>query len=198
MFLVPAHSTSPLFVLPHGRLLRPIFALQFDQFFKSCISVVGLCPSQYSARSFRREGATFAFNCGAPTEFIKAQGDWQSDAYLIYLKLSTQKKLDILHAISARLSHFSFKIFFSFSSIHPFGFGVPILSLLVALLNDFAPNLICVVIVLSNLVVLALSKLLIRDTAPVHGFYLSHQCQVSSKLASVRPRAQSSFAVSLR
>ena len=54
LFLVPAHSTSPLFVLPHGRLLRPIFALQFDQFFKSCISVVGLCPSQYSSRSFRR------------------------------------------------------------------------------------------------------------------------------------------------
>ena len=48
-------------------------------------------------------GATFAFNCGAPTEFIKAQGDWRGDAYLVYLKLSTKKKLDILQAISARL-----------------------------------------------------------------------------------------------
>ena len=38
-------------------------------------------------------------NCGTPTEFIKVQGD----AYLVYLKLSTKKKLDILQAISARL-----------------------------------------------------------------------------------------------
>ena len=39
-----------------------------------------LLPDNFSSRSFRQGGATFAFNCGVPTKFIKAQGDWRSDA----------------------------------------------------------------------------------------------------------------------
>ena len=101
---VPALDSSPLFIVHHGRLLKPILAAHFNRFFKSCIATVGLEPGSFSCRSFRQGGATFAFNCGTPTEFIKAQGDWRSDAYLVYLKLSTKKKLDILQAISARLS----------------------------------------------------------------------------------------------
>ena len=101
---VPALDSSPLFIVHHGRSLKPILAAHFNRFFKSCITTVGLEPDSFSSRSFRQGGATFAFNCGAPTEFIKAQGDWPSDAYLVYLKLSTKKKLDILQAISARLS----------------------------------------------------------------------------------------------
>ena len=66
---------------------------------------MGINPCCFSSRSFRQGGATFAFNGGAPTEFIKAQGDWRGDAYLLNLKLSTEKKLDLLQAISARLSH---------------------------------------------------------------------------------------------
>ena len=101
---VPELASSPLFIVNHGRSLKPILAAHFNRFFKSCITTVGLEPDNFSSRSFRQGGATFAFNCGAPTEFIKAQGDWRSDAYLVYLKLSTKKKLDILQAISARLS----------------------------------------------------------------------------------------------
>lgn len=43
--LVPAQPNSPLFDFPIGRVLTPIFASHFNQFFKSCISVLGLCPS---------------------------------------------------------------------------------------------------------------------------------------------------------
>ena len=101
---MPALDSSPLFIVHHGRLLKPILAAHFNRFFKSCIATVGLEPGSFSCRSFCQGGATFAFNCGTPTEFIKVQGDWRSDAYLVYLKLSTKKKLDILQAISARLS----------------------------------------------------------------------------------------------
>ena len=101
---VPALDSSPLFIVHHGTSLKPILAAHFNRFFKSCITTVGLEPDSFSSRSFRQGGATFAFNCGAATEFIKAQGDWRSDAYLVYLKFSTKKKLDILQAISARLS----------------------------------------------------------------------------------------------
>ena len=102
---VPERASSPLFIVNHGRSFKPILAAHFNRFFKSCITTVGLKPDNFSSPSFHRGGATFAFNCGAPTEFIKAHGDWHSDAYLVYLKLSTKKKLDILQAISARLSH---------------------------------------------------------------------------------------------
>ena len=101
---VPNFASSPLFMVNHSGSFKPILAAHFNRFFKSCITTVGLEPGNFSSRSFRQGGATFAFNCGAPTEFIKAQGDWQSDAYLIYLKLSTKKKLDIFQAISGSLS----------------------------------------------------------------------------------------------
>ena len=104
---VPNLPSSPLFIVNQDGFFRPLFAAHFNRFFKACINTVGLKPEHFSSRSFRQGGATFAFNCGAPTEFIKAQGDWRSDAYLVYLKLSPKKKLDILQAISARLSNFT-------------------------------------------------------------------------------------------
>ena len=53
--------------------------------------------------SFRRGGATFAFRAGTPAQFIKSQGDWASEAYLVYLVVSTDDKLDIMRSIMARL-----------------------------------------------------------------------------------------------
>ena len=112
-------------MVPVANSAKPLLAAHFNRFLKACASATGFDPNHFSSRSFRQGGATFLFNCGAPTEFIKAHGDWQSDAYLIYLKLSTQKKLDILRSISSRLSHirlwvtvsifFFLPIFFSFS-----------------------------------------------------------------------------------
>ena len=93
---VPTLASSPLFIVTLGGSFRPLLATHYNRFFKTCITTVRLKPDNFSSHSFHQGGATFAFNCGAPTEFIKAQGDWHSDAYLVYLKLSTKKKLDIL------------------------------------------------------------------------------------------------------
>ena len=49
--------------------------------------------SQFCTHSFRRGGATFAFQCGVNPTLIKAQGDWASDCYLKYVSLSLQDKL---------------------------------------------------------------------------------------------------------
>ena len=53
--------------------------------------------------SFCRGGATFAFRAGTPAQFIKSQGDWASEAYLVYLIVSTNDKLDIMGSITAHL-----------------------------------------------------------------------------------------------
>jgi len=50
--------------------------------------MLDLDPQSFSPHSFRRGGASFAFECNVPGEFIKFQGDWRSDGYLVYLEMS--------------------------------------------------------------------------------------------------------------
>ena len=64
-------APAPLFVLSQGASLRPTLAAHFNRFFKACVVSVGLNPGFFLSRSFR---ATFASNCVASTELIKAQG----------------------------------------------------------------------------------------------------------------------------
>lgn len=77
---------------PAGKA-RAITYQQFNSFLKQSLSAIGKNPASFSTHSFRRGGATFAFDCGLPAELIKAQGDWLSDAYHIYLEMSDTQKL---------------------------------------------------------------------------------------------------------
>ena len=95
---------SPLFVSQSQGSYRPILAHQYSAFIKKSLSAIGLNPAHYSSHSFRRGGATFAFSNRAPTDFIKSQGDWASDAYLVYLTLFNDDKFKLLHSITTRLS----------------------------------------------------------------------------------------------
>ena len=58
--LVPASSNSPVFLAPHGSGFTPVLARHFNLF--RCVSSIGEDPSHFSSRSFRKGGATFAFN----------------------------------------------------------------------------------------------------------------------------------------
>ena len=48
---------------------------------------MGINPQSYAGHSFRRGGASFAYQSGVPLELIKALGDWRSDMILIYLTM---------------------------------------------------------------------------------------------------------------
>ena len=78
----------PLFTVLTQSGLQPITYRQFCTFLSLVVSRLHLHPSLFSPHSFRRGGATFAFDCHIPSEIIKLQGDW----HLIYLKLSQQQK----------------------------------------------------------------------------------------------------------
>ena len=68
---------------------------QFSRFLARSLQAIGADPSAFSPHSFRRGGgggATFAFDCGLPAELIKLQGDWRSDAYLVYLEMTDHQK----------------------------------------------------------------------------------------------------------
>ena len=78
----------------------------FSSFLAGIIKAVGLDPTNYSPHSFMRGGATFAFEAKLPSELIKAQGDWRSDCYLIYLeRTDRQKRAAAATRMAAAISH---------------------------------------------------------------------------------------------
>ena len=101
--LNPGPSSVPLFTVLTRSGLQPITYSRFCTFLSQVVSRLHLDPSLFSPHSFRRGGATFAFDCHIPSEIIKLQGDWQSDAYLVYLQLSQQQKQHACHAMAAKL-----------------------------------------------------------------------------------------------
>ena len=101
--LNPGPSSAPLFSVLSGSGLEPIIYKHFSGFLSRVASRLQLDPSRFSPHSFRRGGATFAFDCHVPSEVIKLQGDWQSDAYLVYLELSQQQKQRACQAMAAKL-----------------------------------------------------------------------------------------------
>ena len=103
--LVPGKPEDPLFMLPNKRAkLRPMTYREYQFSIKELINMIGLNPKAFSTHSFRRGGATHAFNSNVPSELIKEHGDWASDAYLLYLQFSFEQKLTVSHAMSANLS----------------------------------------------------------------------------------------------
>lgn len=52
---------------------------------KAMAELVGLDPSEVAGHSFRRGGATFAFQAGVPDILIQRQGDWRSTCYREYV-----------------------------------------------------------------------------------------------------------------
>ena len=101
--LNPGPSSAPLFTVLLRSALEPITYKQFFGFLSWVVSRLHLEPSLFSPHRFRRGGATFAFDCHNPSEIIKLQGDWQSDAYLVYLELSQQQKQRACHAMASKL-----------------------------------------------------------------------------------------------
>ena len=97
--LTPAAAKSPAFCLKFGKTLEPITYPQFQKMIRSLINKIGGNPSMYSTHSFRRGGATFAFQSQVPGELIKHVGDWHSDAYLRYLSFTLEDKLSVSHAM---------------------------------------------------------------------------------------------------
>lgn len=57
------------------------------------LSSLGVDPKLYAGHSFRRGGASFAYQSGVPIELIKALGDWRSDTILIYLTMPLTVRL---------------------------------------------------------------------------------------------------------
>ena len=96
-------SRAPLFTIHTTTTFKPVTGHHFTKFLNSCKVNIGLDHTQYSPLSFRRGGATFAFNAGASPLFIKFLGDWSSDAYMVYLVLNPVQKLSVAKTLAQNI-----------------------------------------------------------------------------------------------
>ena len=103
--LVPAPPVAPLFCIPVGRSpgFTPLTASYFTTSLKSLLASLGLNPANYSPHSFRRGGATYAYQAGVPEHLIKLHGDWRSDAYQVYLSLPLSTRSQVADIMAAGL-----------------------------------------------------------------------------------------------
>ena len=84
--------SAPLFTYPTRTGWLPLTVQVFQDKLHKYLRQLNINPSDYSGHSFRRGGASFALECGLPSEVIKAQGDWASNAYENYINPSWEMR----------------------------------------------------------------------------------------------------------
>ena len=68
------------------------------------LSQAGFPAFKFSGHSFRRGGATYAFCCDVPVELISLQGDWSSDAVLLYIAQPLERLLSVAKLITKNIT----------------------------------------------------------------------------------------------
>lgn len=103
---VPAPADAHAFAYPasiSGRLV-PLSQRAFVASVKRLARRSGLRADDFAGHSFRRGGASFAFEAGVRGELIQAHGDWRSDAYLRYLVFADSDRLSTSRAMQASIA----------------------------------------------------------------------------------------------
>ena len=96
-------SHVPAFVFFEKTKVKWLTGSIFIRTFRDVMRKGGYDASDFTGHSFRRGGATWAFQCGMPGELIQICGDWVSDSYKRYLEFSTQNKLDLAALLTRNL-----------------------------------------------------------------------------------------------
>jgi len=76
-------SSSPAFVVVSGRKIKSVSYNMLQN------------VEKYDWKNWIRGCATWAFQCGVPSELIQVQGDWKNDAYKLYLRYGLNDKLQV-------------------------------------------------------------------------------------------------------
>ena len=95
---------SPLFQFRNGSDMQVLTQSTFTVKLRACLSALGHPANKYSGHSFRRGGASFGLQCGLPTDLIKLQGDWNSNAYERYLQPSFELRKQVASTLGTETS----------------------------------------------------------------------------------------------
>ena len=93
----------PLFAYPTHKGLRILTQSIFTRRLHQLVEATGAPASRYGSHSFRRGGATWAFQAGLPGELIQVMGDWHSECYKQYLEFDLNTKFNLMHIFSKDL-----------------------------------------------------------------------------------------------
>ena len=102
--LVPQAANSPLFQYKTLTGWQPLTDSRVRSHLASVLQSLGLSRSHISFHSFRRSGATFAFNHNVPLQDIKHHGTWTSDCVWRYVTDSVDAGSRVADTFSALLS----------------------------------------------------------------------------------------------
>ena len=80
-----ATPTGPAFVISKSPPYQPLTVNNFNQILHQSLMRTGLDPTQFTSHSFRRGGASWAYQNDVPVDTIKTIGDWRSNAYQRYV-----------------------------------------------------------------------------------------------------------------
>ena len=93
---------GPAFVFLEKGKVKTLTTSKFIRTFRSVLSSAQVPGAKsFTGHSFRRGGASWAFQSGVPGELIQICGDWASDSYKRYLEFNMSDKLQL----AARLTH---------------------------------------------------------------------------------------------
>ena len=101
--LLPAGKGSPAFLHPVGVGLVTLDHAVFVNNLRRLLRLAGIDSRGYTGHSFRRGGASCAFDAGVSGELIKMHGDWRSDAYLKYLSVPMHKRTHVCGMMRNRI-----------------------------------------------------------------------------------------------
>lgn len=96
-------KSDPLFVIDSNN--TPLTAAVFNKEFKQLLKEAGINTDDKAPHSLRRGGATSALEAGCNPTCIKVQGDWLSDAYLIYIWVTDSLKKQVINCWESALAN---------------------------------------------------------------------------------------------
>ena len=95
---LPSLSSGPAFVFFNRKKgkVQWLTTSKFISTFRAVLVAGGVeHASTFTGHSFRRGGASWAFQSGVPGELIQICGDWASDAYKTYLEITWDNKVHL-------------------------------------------------------------------------------------------------------
>ena len=101
----PVTQPSPAFLHYRKGHAAPITHSAFTDKLRKVLSHAGFPANKFSGHSFRRGGASYAFRCGDPVELISLQGDWSSDAVLLYIAQPLERRLSVAKLIAQNIDY---------------------------------------------------------------------------------------------
>ena len=96
----PANSQAFCWIHPIHTSLQAFTYNLFLNKLCDALNASGLPGKEYGTHSFRRGGASYAFQAGIPLKLIKILGDWKSNAVLLYLTVPLNIRIKASQQIS--------------------------------------------------------------------------------------------------